>query len=151
MQPDHYAVLGVRSDASTDQIREAYRERARHSLFGHDLEPEALGEWLQSVRAAYETLSDPASRAEYDAARQASLANGQAPESPDSPDALKRRIAELEAELVRVRRQRDAYYDAMYKLAGPMESTDDLEDRLNEPMDSSIMEMLNEYERSLKE
>jgi curved DNA-binding protein CbpA len=151
MQPDYYALLDVGRDATTEQIREAYRERARHCLVGHDLDAEALGEWLQSLRAAYETLSDATRRAEYDAVRQASPDNGEVPESPDSPAQLKRRIAALEAELARVRRQRDAYYQAMYELAPPMPSTGRLDDLLNQPEGTPLMEVLAEFERSLKE
>ena len=148
---DFYAILGVRREATGEEIRAAYRDRARHYLHGCNLEGAALVEWLQSLRAAWDTLSDPSRRAEYDTAHQASSDNGQVPESPDSPEQLKRRIAELEAELVRVRRQRDKYYHSMYQLAGSQLSTDRLEDLIGQSEGTPIVKLLSEFEGSLKE
>jgi signal peptidase I len=59
---DHYATLGVSRTATTDEIREAYWRQVRFHSMG--AEP---GEHLRELREAYETLSDPARRAEYDA------------------------------------------------------------------------------------
>jgi curved DNA-binding protein CbpA len=69
-----YEVLGVPEDASTEQIREVYREVARiyhpDSNFYDEIVPQkASGEQVQIfkiITAAYNTLIDPNKRAEYD-------------------------------------------------------------------------------------
>ncbi|GAA3737876.1 DnaJ C-terminal domain-containing protein [Salinactinospora qingdaonensis] len=62
---DPYAVLGVRSDATQEQILRSFRALARR------YHPDTSGgdhDAFARVRAAYETLADPARRAAYDAA-----------------------------------------------------------------------------------
>ena len=66
---DLYSTLGVAPTATSDEIREAYWQRVRFHSIG--AEP---AEHLRELREAYETLSDPARRAEYDAARDGSAA-----------------------------------------------------------------------------
>lgn len=69
-----YEVLGVPEDASSEQIREVYREVARiyhpDSNFYDEIVPQkASGEQVQIfkiITAAYNTLIDPNKRAEYD-------------------------------------------------------------------------------------
>ena len=58
---DHYAVLGVSREATTHDIREAYWRQVRTHSVG--LEP---GARMRELREAYETLSDPYRRAQYD-------------------------------------------------------------------------------------
>ena len=58
---DHYAVLGISRGATTDEIREAYWRQVRFHSVG--VEP---GERLRELREAYETLTDPPRRAQYD-------------------------------------------------------------------------------------
>jgi curved DNA-binding protein CbpA len=64
---DHYAVLGVRRGASSDEIRTAYRRAARASH--PDLHPgdATAHDRFKQVQVAYEVLGDPARRAAYDA------------------------------------------------------------------------------------
>ncbi len=59
---DLYDVLGVPADASADEIKKAYRRRAR------ELHPDAGGdeEQFKAVQAAYTVLGDPAKRERYD-------------------------------------------------------------------------------------
>jgi hypothetical protein len=62
---DHYALLGVRSDASAREIRRAYRRLARRHH--PDLNPRADGpERFAELAQAYSILNDPARRARYD-------------------------------------------------------------------------------------
>ena len=60
---DYYAVLGVARDASSDDIKRAYRKLARE--FHPDLNP-GSEEQFKQVAQAYEVLSDPEKRSRYD-------------------------------------------------------------------------------------
>jgi molecular chaperone DnaJ len=65
MSVDHYEVLGVARDASTDEIRKAYRKLARE--LHPDVNKEAGAEdKFKLVTHAYEVLSDPQQRERYD-------------------------------------------------------------------------------------
>lgn len=62
---DYYAILGIRRDASLEQIAEAYRRMARkcHPDAKPD-DPQAEKQFIK-VQAAFEVLSDSAERAKY--------------------------------------------------------------------------------------
>jgi len=59
---DHYSTLGVDRNAGPDEIKLAYRRMA------HQHHPDRGGDKskFQEVQAAYETLSDPSKRQQYD-------------------------------------------------------------------------------------
>src|SRR5260370_40972295 len=61
-----YEVLGVKPDASADEIRTVYRKLAKQ--FHPDLNPgkPEAEERFKSISAAYDLLSDPDKRARYD-------------------------------------------------------------------------------------
>jgi molecular chaperone DnaJ len=62
---DHYAVLGVRRDASTDEIKKAYRRLARE--LHPDVNPDPVTQdRFKEITQAYEVLSDPEKRQMYD-------------------------------------------------------------------------------------
>ena len=66
VQPDLYKTLGVARDATSKEIKSAYRRLARQHH--PDLNPgdAGAGERFKQVAAAYEVLSDPALRRRYD-------------------------------------------------------------------------------------
>jgi DnaJ-class molecular chaperone len=63
---DYYEVLGVKRDASDDDIKKAYRKLARK--FHPDLNPgdKAAEEQFKRVQAAYDVLANPEDRKLYD-------------------------------------------------------------------------------------
>src|SRR5918992_5284793 len=62
---DLYQVLGVSSDASAEEIKRAYRRLARQYHPDVSEDPEA-DRRFREVNLAYQTLSDPAKRRQYD-------------------------------------------------------------------------------------
>lgn len=62
---DLYADLGVRENATDDEIKSAWRAKAMQSHTDHGGSKEAF----LNARAAYETLRDPKLRSAYDGAR----------------------------------------------------------------------------------
>ena len=70
---NYYETLNVSESANADDIKRAYRKMAM------DLHPDRGGdpERFKAVSVAYETLSDPQRRQEYDFQRQNPFANQQ--------------------------------------------------------------------------
>jgi curved DNA-binding protein len=62
---DYYEALGVSRDASSDEIRRAYRTLARRYHPDVNKDPEAA-ERFREISEAYEVLRDPDKRAQYD-------------------------------------------------------------------------------------
>lgn len=65
MATDYYAALGVRRDASADEIKKAFRRLARE--LHPDVNPDPkTQERFKEINTAYEVLSDPQKRQVYD-------------------------------------------------------------------------------------
>jgi curved DNA-binding protein len=62
---DYYATLGVKKDASQDEIQKAYRKQARKLHPDVNKEPEAELKFKE-IGEAYEVLKDPDKRKKYD-------------------------------------------------------------------------------------
>jgi curved DNA-binding protein len=67
---DYYEVLGVRSQASTRQIKEAYRRLALEHHPDRNRDRPGAVETMKRLNEAYAVLSNPGKRREYDALRQ---------------------------------------------------------------------------------
>jgi molecular chaperone DnaJ len=65
-QRDPYSVLGVGRKASADEIKKAYRKLARKYHPDRNPDDEQAEERFKEVQAAYDILSDPDKRKEYD-------------------------------------------------------------------------------------
>ncbi|XP_033019756.1 dnaJ homolog subfamily C member 21 [Lacerta agilis] len=73
----HYEVLGVKRDASDEDLKRAYRRLALRWHPDKNLEnAEEAAEQFKLIQAAYDVLSDPQERAWYDNHREALLKGG---------------------------------------------------------------------------
>jgi molecular chaperone DnaJ len=66
MAVDHYVVLGVSRNATTEEIKRAYRQLARQHHPDANRDEPAAEERFKEVTRAYEVLSDPQKRRNYD-------------------------------------------------------------------------------------
>jgi curved DNA-binding protein CbpA len=64
---DFYEVLGVKRDASQEEIKKAYRELARKWHPDRNPDDEQAEERFKEIQQAYDTLSDEEKRKQYDA------------------------------------------------------------------------------------
>jgi molecular chaperone DnaJ len=65
MAQDHYSALGLSREASTDDIKRAYRKLARELHPDVNPDPQSQ-ERFKEITHAYEILSDPDKRRSYD-------------------------------------------------------------------------------------
>ncbi|MCX7626660.1 MAG: molecular chaperone DnaJ [Candidatus Sumerlaeaceae bacterium] len=76
MKENYYKILGVAENASQDEIKKAYRKLAlKYHPDRNRNNPEAEEKFKQ-ITEAYEVLSDPKKRAQYDAMRRGAFAGG---------------------------------------------------------------------------
>ncbi len=113
---DLYAILGVRRDASQDEIKKAYRALARQ--FHPDRNPDdpVSEERFREISEAYETLSETSLRQRYDRLGPLYRPDGR----PPSPDELSEYISDTLTGLFRKRRPEKGE-DLRYTLRIPLE------------------------------
>jgi uncharacterized membrane protein YsdA (DUF1294 family) len=92
---DYYAILGVPRNATPEQIKEAYRRLAKEYHPDRNPSPEAE-ERFKLINEAYQVLSDPAKRAEYDALYDAKTSRASAHEATGKEEIGRFRIKVLE-------------------------------------------------------
>jgi peptidyl-prolyl cis-trans isomerase B (cyclophilin B) len=71
---EYYKTLGIEPNASAESIKKAYREQAHRYHPDRNPDDRDASDKFREIQKAYETLSDPAKRAAYDAAPGASVA-----------------------------------------------------------------------------
>lgn len=81
MAKDYYATLGVRQDASAEELKRAYRRLAREYHPDVNPDPEAQ-EKFKEINTAYEVLSDPKKREVVDLGGDPFAPNGGGPGGP---------------------------------------------------------------------
>ena len=68
---DYYEVLGVKKDASADEIKKSYRSLAKKYHPDKNPNDKVAEEHFKEIQEAYDVLGDPQKRAEYDQLRDA--------------------------------------------------------------------------------
>lgn len=111
---DHYAALGLRHEATPDEIRTAYRRLAKEYHPDVSRLPDAHQRFVR-ITEAYEVLSNPAKRLRYDLTRHSPSPRRAAPrEEPRYERDVNRYQREARARAEQFSRMKYADFDAQY-------------------------------------
>lgn len=116
---DPYAVLGVKQDARDDEIKAAWRARAKSVHPDHNRDDPQAAARFAEIGAAYELLRDPTKRSRYDASNAPKKGGGEqgatimqqrqaAREAAERAKAAREEAARVMEELARANAQRAA-------------------------------------------
>lgn len=75
LEKDYYKVLGLKKDATADQIKKAFRKLARENHPDQNKDPKAE-QRFKEVSEAHDVLSDPEQRQQYDELRSLAASGG---------------------------------------------------------------------------
>lgn len=111
---DHYAALGLRHEATPDEIRTAYRRLAKEYHPDVSRLPDAHQRFVR-ITEAYEVLSNPAKRLRYDLTRHSPSPRRAAPrEEPRYERDVNRYQREARARAEQFSRMKYEDFDAQY-------------------------------------
>jgi DnaJ-class molecular chaperone len=113
---NYYGILDVASDANQEEIKAAYRKKVKRyhpDHYGQDRDRDPF----LDVQEAYEVLSDPAQRADYDDARERPRARSvwsrgypdATPHGPGTPEPLRPRHSPVDSQRPDLNTQRASY------------------------------------------
>lgn len=111
-RPSYYELLGVRRGASDDEIRDAWRQRARELHPDRNPDDSTAAEAFSAAAEAWATLRDPVLRRRYDLGGMGSMGARHADTQPSLGEVL-RRVASAAGRSMRARRGEDIHLEVV--------------------------------------
>ena len=109
---DHYATLGVLPSATEEQIRTAWKQKARELHPDRNKAPNASA-LFSEAKEAYDVIGDPARRSRYDAERAFGTQSHVGP--PPAPEPAGSRWSHAEERRTKTREPDPAWWDDLFQ------------------------------------